>query len=147
MMNDDSAHQGGNPSGSERRFEKTEAEQILRRAADEQARLDLEKDHSFSLEQLQEIAAEAGISAEAVHAAARAHEHPAQPAAGQLPTEDAAGAGWLPASWSPAARRIAVLAVGIAVVGGLVAVGGFWPVVITVMVIVLVLAVLGLGPG
>lgn len=51
------------------RFDAARARRILERAAAEQHRIDTEFDDSFSLGELEEIAAEAGISREAVRAA------------------------------------------------------------------------------
>jgi hypothetical protein len=157
-MNEDPEIYGGEPPGHERRFDKQAAEQILRRAADEQARLDIEEDDSYSLEQLQEIATEVGISPEAVRAAARAHEaSTTQPLSRGPRGEGEPATGWLaalerrlPASWSPRLRRGAIVATGVALIGLLVAVAGVGPVVIVLTVAILVLlllfALLGLGP-
>jgi hypothetical protein len=157
-MNEDPEIYGGESPGTGKRFDKQAAEQILRRAADEQARLDVEEDDSYSLEQLQEIATEAGISPEAVRAAARAHEASTTPSVVGPPPEGAEPAtGWLaaierrlPASWSPRLRRGVVVAAGVTLVGLLVAVAGVGPVVIAlsvaIVVLVLLFALLGLGP-
>lgn len=52
-----------------KRFSAEEARRILDLAAREQARRDPELDGSYSAEELEEIAAEAGIAPEALHAA------------------------------------------------------------------------------
>jgi hypothetical protein len=157
-MNEDPEIYGGESPGHGKRFDQEAAEQILRRAADEQARLDIEEDDSYSLEQLQDIATEAGISPEAVRAAARAHEATTmQPVVGGPPGEAEPETGWLaalerrlPASWSSRFRRGVIVAAGFALVGLLVSVAGVGPVVIALTVAILVLlllfALLGLGP-
>lgn len=157
MTNDSPEIHGGESSDSGKRFDTRTAEQILRRAADEQARRDVEDVDSYSLEQLEEIATEAGISPEAVRAAALAHEAARQSGAEQSPAGAEPATGWLaalerqlPASWSPRVRRGALLAAGVALIGLLVTFAGVGPVVIAVSVAILVLillfALLGLGP-
>lgn len=157
-MNNDSEMGRGERSNSEKRFDKEAAEQILRRAADEQARLDVEDVESYSLEQLQEIATEAGISPEAVRAAALAHEaFPARRATEDPAIEAEPETGWLsslgrrlPASWSPRLRRGVIIAGGVALVGILVAIAGVGPVAIAfavaILVLMLLFALLGIGP-
>lgn len=56
------------------RFDGESARRILQRAAAEQQRLSNELADSYSLEELEEIGAEAGISPEALRAAVEAHE-------------------------------------------------------------------------
>jgi len=157
-MNEDPEIYGRESPGHGKRFNKQAAEQILRQAADEQARLDVEDDYSYSLEQLQEIATEAGISPEAVRAAARAHAaSTTQPVPAGSPGEAESATGWLaalerrlPATWTPLFRRGVIVAAGIALVGLLVAVAGVGPILIALSVAILVLlllfALLGLGP-
>jgi hypothetical protein len=157
-MNNDPEIRGGESSDAGKRFDKEAAEQILRRAADEQARHDIEEGDSYSLEQLQEIATEAGISPDAVRAAALAHQAtPAHPAAERPRTATDTDSGWLaalarrlPGSWSPRLRRGIIVAAGIALIGVLVAVAGVGPVAIAlalaVLVLILLFALLGLGP-
>jgi hypothetical protein len=157
-MNNDAEVRGGESPDSEKRFDKDAAEQILRRAADVQARLDVEEVDSYSLEQLQEIATEAGISPEAVRAAALAHEASPAPRPAEKPSASAdSETGWLaslsrrlPASWPPRVRRGVILAGGVALIGILVAVAGVGPVAIglsvAILLLILLFALLGVGP-
>jgi hypothetical protein len=139
----------------EKRFDMEAAHRILRRAAEEQARREGEDADSFTLRQLEEIASEAGISPEAVHAAVTEHEDSSQqtellvPASGQD-----APAGWLttlerrlPASWSPRLRRALLLAAGVAVLGLLAILVGVTPVlfVLALAVVLLIVFFLLLG--
>lgn len=63
----------------ERRFDGETARWILERAALEQQRLTNELAGSYTFEELEEIAAEAGISVEALRAAASAHARRSRP--------------------------------------------------------------------
>jgi hypothetical protein len=142
------------PSDGEKRFDEEAAQRILRRAAEEQARWESEAVGSFTLEQLQEIATEAGISPEAVLAAAREHEANAQPTATPVRASDHEGAGgWLaamkrrlPASWPPALQNAVLTAVGVALVGALIAILGAGPVVFALILgLIALLILLGIG--
>lgn len=118
------------------RFEGEVARRILERAAVEQHRLDKELEEFYSLEELEEIAAEAGISRRALHAA----------------IEDRPG--WfegllrrMPGRWSLAVkRRVLIAGTGIL----LLAVMLVFPVVAKVIfwaaIIVLVMMALGVSP-
>jgi Flp pilus assembly protein TadB len=150
-------HSGSPSEGShagEKRFDDEAARRILRRAAEEQARQENEEVGSFTLEELQKIATEAGISPEAVRAAASELEagsertNPALPVPGER-DGGGDGGGWLaalkrrmPASWSPAAKNVVLLGVGVALVGLLVSIVGVGPVVFTLSAVILVLVFL-----
>jgi hypothetical protein len=70
------AGSGQAPAGAaagSNRFDGETARRILQRAAAEQQRLSNELSESYSFEELEEIAAEAGISPEALRAAIEAH--------------------------------------------------------------------------
>jgi Flp pilus assembly protein TadB len=145
------------PSDGEKRFDEDTAQRILRRAAEEQTRWETEARDSFTLAQLEEIATEAGISLEAVRAAARELEAPSDRATSALPGPggDPAG-GWLarlkrrmPASWSPALQNAVLIGAGVALVGLVISVVGVGPVMVAVTAVVLaliLLALVGLGP-
>lgn len=150
-------HPEEEPSDSEKRFDEATAQRILRRAAEEHARWESESVDSFTLEQLQEIAMEAGISPEAVLAAAREHEAASEPtmSPARLPDDDDAR-GWLaalrrrmPASWPPALQNAVLIAVGVSLVGVLTAIVGVGPVVfvLSAMILVLILLLLLMGLG
>jgi hypothetical protein len=144
-------------SGSDTRFDDDAAHRILRRAAEEQARRDSEAVDSYTLEQLEEIASQAGISPEAVRAAALEVQASADRAAKELQVAaDGGGGGWLaalrrrmPASWSPRAKNAVVLAVGVALFALVVSMVGVGPVVLTLsltLMLILLLLLVGLGP-
>jgi len=78
-----------------KRFDADEAHRILERAAAEQSRRERRLDGSYSLGELEEIAAEAGISREALRVALE-----------RGPGRFAWLHGWLPATWSPALRGV-----------------------------------------
>jgi hypothetical protein len=155
-MKDHSGSPSEGPHNGEKRFDDEAARRILRRAAEEQARQENEEVGSFTLEELQKIATEAGISPEAVRAAALELEarsepmNPALPVAGDRDGDgDRAGGGWLaalqrrmPASWSPAVKNVVLIGVGMALVGLLVTIVGVGPVVFTLSAVILVLIIL-----
>jgi hypothetical protein len=134
----------------EKRFDEEAAQRILRRAAEEQMRRESRDTGSFSLEQLEEIATEAGISPEAVRTAARELE-------ASLEVSEGDRRGWLgamrarlPASWSPRLKNSVLLTLAVGLGAGVVAIVGVGPVVFTlsaaILVLILLLILLGLGP-
>lgn len=144
-------------SDGEKRFDEETAQRILRRAAEEQTRWETEARDSFTLAQLEAIATEAGISPEAVRAAARELEPTSDRSASALPTPGGeAGQGWLarlkgrmPASWSPSLQNAVVAGAGIALAGLVTAVVGIGPVMVAMILVILaliLLALVGLGP-
>ncbi len=145
------------PYDGAKRFDEEAAQRILRRAAEEQARRENEEVSSFTLEELEEIATEAGISPEAVRAAALEHEAASERVTSAVPvTEGEDTGGWLaalkrrmPASWSPALKNVVLIGVGVGLFGLLLSVVGVGPVVFTLSAVILVLVVLlmlvGLG--
>jgi Flp pilus assembly protein TadB len=148
-MKRDSEFPAEDPSEGEKRFDEAAAQRILRRAAEEQTRRESHDTASFSLEQLEEIATEAGISPEAVRAAAREHETSVALAEGDR--------GWLaglkarmPAAWSSRFKNAILATAGLALFALVVAVVGVGPVVFTlsaaILILVLLLILLGLGP-
>jgi hypothetical protein len=156
-MTSESGFRSPEPSDSDKRFDEEAAQRILRRAAEEHARQEGEGGHSFTLEQLQAIATEAGISAEAVRAAVREHEASLAPARSEAGvTEDDGAGGWLatldarmPASWSPRVKHAVLAAVGVGLVGLLVSVVGVTPVAFALtalLLVVILLLLVGLGP-
>jgi hypothetical protein len=172
-MKDHSGSPSEGPHDGEKRFDDEAARRILRRAAEEQARQEDEEVGSFTLEELQKIATEAGISPEAVRAAALELEAGADPTNPELPVAvpgggdravggsgDGAvgggGGGWLaalkrrmPASWSPAVKNVVLIGVGVALLGLVVSNVGVGPVVFTlsavILVLIFVLILVGVG--
>lgn len=147
-MKDPSGSPSEGPRDGEKRFDDEAAQRILRRAAEEQARRENEEVGSFTLEELQKIATEAGISPEAVRAAALEHEAASEPMNPAFPVPGDGG-GWLaalkrrmPASWSPAVKNVVLIGVGVALVGLLVSIVGVGPVVFTLSAVILVLVFL-----
>jgi DNA-binding transcriptional ArsR family regulator len=137
-----------------RRFDAETARRILHRAAEEQARMDTERLDSYSLEELEEIATEIGVSPEAVRAALRADQEPSAPARGLpglVPEERPRGwLAWLesqlPASWSRRRKRVVLIGVGLGVFVLLLSIPGFgpvilWATVLSLLVIILLLLV------
>jgi hypothetical protein len=156
-MTSQSGFRSPESSGSEKRFDEEAARRILRRAAEEQTRRDGEDEHSYTLEQLQDIATEAGISPEAVRAAAMEDEAglPAATTGSGLADGDGAG-GWIaslerrmPTSWSPGLKHAVLAAVGLGMLGLLTSVVGVAPVAFVLslaLVVVLLFLLVGLGP-
>lgn len=135
------------PGGGIGRFDGETVRQILRRAAAEQQRLNNELSGSYSVEELEDIAAEAGISSEALRAAVEAQRrNPATaPAPGQKPSRPFS---LNPRNWS----RTVVLtsAGGVAFLGSLLLFPAFaqtvlWVLFLTVIVLS-VLILLGASP-
>lgn len=129
MTSQSGARGPGSPDG-EQRFDEESARRILRLASERQARREGEEGHSYTLEQLQEIAAEAGISPDAIEAAAREHEASLAPR-------------------PPRLRYALVAAAGVGLLALLVAVVGVAPVafaLLGVLLVVLLFLFVGLGP-
>jgi hypothetical protein len=146
----------GTASGEDR-FDGESARRILQRAAAEQQRLSNELADSYSFEELEEMAAEAGISAEALRAAVEAHRHKSATAASGMPfPEDerprrrrSAAKTLMPRSWSVKGAVLAT-AGGIGFVGLLLAFPAFAEIVFLVLlsflILLAVLILLGASP-
>jgi hypothetical protein len=145
-MKDRTGLPAGEPSDGERRFDSDAAQRILRRAAEEEARRDTDAADSYTLEQLQEIATEAGISPEAVAAAARAQASEHEEAGGWVAALDRL----MPASWSPRLKHAVLIGAAVTLLGLFVSVTGIGPILLAVFAVVvalfLLLVLLGLGP-
>ncbi len=141
----------GGAADGKNRFDGESVRRILQRAVAEQHCLDNELADTYSLEELEEMAAEAGISREALRIAIESparYPHAATIGLGERPR------GWLaflqrqmPENWSPAAKGIVLMsAAGIALFGVLLA----FPVVAQVLfwatIVLLVLILLGASP-
>lgn len=134
-----------------KRFDRESVRRILESAAAEQYRLDNELAGTYSFEELEEMAAEAGISREALRLAIeKRHRRPEVSVIGvaEHPRGGTAFArkAWL-GSWSPAAKGTVLAgAVGVALVGAVLT----FPVVAHVMfwatIVLLVLLLLGASP-
>ncbi|HEX2139823.1 MAG TPA: hypothetical protein VHG33_08940 [Woeseiaceae bacterium] len=141
------------------RFDGESARRILQRAAAEQQRLSNEMAESYSFEELEEIAAEAGISPEALRAAVEAHRsRSGGRAAGTPPVDDerpgtlsAAVTRPMPRHWSRAVKTgVLATAGGLGFVGLLLAFPAvaetvFWALLL-LLVLVTVLILLGAAP-
>jgi hypothetical protein len=113
---------------------------------------------SYTLEQLEEIATEAGISPEAVRAAAMEHETSSAGTTAALPIHGADDTGgWLaavkrrmPTAWSPALKNAVLVATVGALFALVVAIVGVGPIVVVltaaILVLILLMILLGLGP-
>jgi hypothetical protein len=139
---------GRSPEGPAR-LEPEIARRILRRAAEEQDRLDSAVPESYTLEELEEVAREAGISPRALRAAAAEHGVGGHPSALDAVTGDHGGGGWLaalegrmPASWSPAVRRAVLVGIAVAGVASLLLLPGAASAVYLVVVVSLVILLL-----
>lgn len=140
------------------RFDGQTVRHILERAAQEQHRLDNELADSYSLEDLEEMAAEAGISLPALHAAIGAHQGSTGSAARSEITPRvrprdrlAALESWIPGFGSVTARRVVLTSMGgVAVVGLLLAFPAvaevlIWGVLLS-LIVLSVLVLLGASP-
>lgn len=148
---------GAPPAGD--RFDADSIRRILERAVEEQQRGG-ERPGSWSLEELEEAAAEAHISREALHAAIEAHRREAAPAAARRTpgVQNERPRDWLtrledrlPAHWPPSLKQT-VLAVGgfIVLTGLLLALGSIAPTAFWVtslsMIAVSLLVLMGASP-
>jgi hypothetical protein len=134
-----------------KRFDREGVRRILERAAAEQYRLEKELAETYSLEELQEMAAEAGISREALRIAIeRRHRYPDVSTIGvaERPRRRAAflQRRWL-GTWSPLAKgAVLVGTIGVALVGAVLA----FPVVAQALfwatIVLSVLILLGASP-
>lgn len=135
------------------RFDGASVRRILQRAAEEQHHLDKELVDSYSLAELEEMAAEVRISPEALQAAIDSHRGSAASArAGAGPR------GWLamlearmPDRWSPETKNVALTGAGFVALTGLllslwmIAPGFFWVTLLSLIVVSL-LVLLGASP-
>ena len=129
------------------RFDGKSVRRILEHAAAEQHRLDIELGDSYSLEELEEIAAEVGISPEALHVAIESpRAYPGSASARTAVDVDERSRDWLallrkPGNWPSAVKATVVTtAVGIVLLGALLA---FPQLLFWVTIVLLVLILLG----
>ena len=133
------------------RFDKEDARRILERAAAEQLRLDNELADTCSLEELEDMAAEAGISREALRVAMERPGRSPDKAESQKGVDEPPRGGLAllctPGQWSSAARATVVTgAVGLVLFGALFAFPALAPVLLWLIVLLLVLILLGAFP-
>lgn len=142
----------------QQRFDGQSGRQILEHAAAMQQRLDNELADSYSLEELEEMAAEAGISAEALRAAIKVYESDPGLAAGTacVPNKRArsrrlAAQRLMPGNWSRTVKGALLASAGIVGFGGVllafpaVAEAVFWALLLF-LILLTVLVVLGASP-
>ncbi len=119
-----------------KRFDADSARRILGRAVAEQHRLDNELADSYSLEELEEMAAEAGISREALRVTIESPR-------GSLATL----LRWMPDNWSLAAKGIVLMsAAAIVIFGVLLAFPAVAQLLFWAMIVLAVLILLGASP-
>jgi hypothetical protein len=138
------------PENGPDRFDPEAVRRILHRAVEEQERLDRDQPDSYTLEELEEIARETGISPEAVRAALEAYRDQT-PADADLSSaiDEARSRGliaWLeslfPATWSRRSKRAVLLGIGFALFVLLISLPGIGPVVIWVTALTLLALIL-----
>jgi hypothetical protein len=117
------------------RFDAETVRRILQRAAEEQHRLETEFADSYSLEELEEMASETGISPEALRVAIEAQRRQPRTAAAESEVAAKRPKGLLaslerlmPDSWSPTVKRTVLTSTGV--------IGLFW----------ILLSLPGIGP-
>lgn len=138
------------PAGDEGRVDGETARRILQRAAAEQQRLTSALADTYTLTELKEIAAEAGISTEALNAAVEADRANSQ-AAAERTARQANKRGLLPGRWSRGVKALVLTAAGgVVAFGSLLAfpeIAGavFWALLL-VLILVSVLLILGASP-
>jgi hypothetical protein len=116
------------------RFDLDSVREILGRAAVEQHRLDVERDDTYTRDELEEMAAEAGISREALARALRhGRAHPSAPRRGRSWQR------WLP-------RAALALLAGLAFVGLMLAFPAVAEFLFWTVIVLLVLVLLGAAP-
>lgn len=150
--------QGRPGTGGDGRFDGESARQILQRAAAEQQRLNKELADSYSFGELEEMAAEAGISSEALRAAVEAQgsrpdiaaEGPLAP--GERPLRRLSPPkGLMPGNWPRTVKRVVLTtAGGIGFVGFLLAFPAiaemvFWALLLFLIILTILIA-LGASP-
>ncbi len=119
-----------------KRFDADSVRWILGRAVAEQHRLDNELADTYSLEELEEMAAEARISREALRVAIESPR-------GSLATLPR----WMPDNWSPAAKGIVLMSIaGLVLFGVLLAFPAVAQVLLWAMIVLAVLMLLGASP-
>ena len=119
-----------------KRFDADSGRRILGRAVAEQHRLDNELADTYSLEELEEMAAEARISREALRVAIESPR-------GSLATLQR----WMPDNWSPAANGIVLMSIaGLVLFGVLLAFPAVAQVLLWAMIVLAVLMLLGASP-
>ncbi len=125
-------------SGTERaeRFDAASGRRILERAVAEQHRLQQERDDSYSLEELEEMAAEAGISREALQSALQRRTAGVEKSRGWLPRR------WLRSKWAPLLAGLTA----VALLGLMLAFPAVAYFVLGVAIAVGVLVLLGVSP-
>lgn len=146
------------PAAGNDQFDGESARRILQRAAAEQQRLSNELADSYSFEELEEIAAEAGISPEALRAAVEAYRSNSASAAAGSPLDPDERPARLPAvrrlmpgRWSrPVKAGVLATAGGVGLVALLLAFPAvaemvFWALLL-LLILVTVLIVLGAAP-
>ena len=105
------------------RFDSESVRRILQRAAEEQHRLDKELADNYSLEELEEMAAEVRISPEALRAAIEAHRRDAGARTGAPGAPQRRPSGWLegrmPETWSPTFKHAVLASVSVLALSGL----------------------------
>lgn len=145
-------------AGDEPRFDGEVARRILQRAAAEQQRLSNELADAYTFEELTEIAAEAGISAEALRAAVEADRRDAgRAAAGVRPAPNErsrrqrpAAERLKPGTWSRSVKTAVLTAGSVGFLGSLLLFPAFaqsvmW-VLLLILIVLSVLIVLGASP-
>ncbi len=120
----------------EQRFDGKAVRRILERAAARQVRLDNTSSDSYTLDELEEMAAEAGISRAALASAIE-----------DRPSRWSPLWRWLPASWSPLTRQLVFwTGTGIVLLGIMLAFPFVAEVLFWATIIVLVMMALGISP-
>lgn len=138
------------------RFDGESTRRILQRAAAEQQRLKKELEDSYSLEELEQMAAEAGISSEALESAVETEKSRSGAAVAEAPARHPrrrlpAAQRFMPANWSRARKAVVLTTAGGAVfLGSLLAFPAFADAVFWVLLLLLialaVLIALGASP-
>jgi hypothetical protein len=150
MMPENPEERHGEPANGPDRFDAEAVRRILHRAVEEQERLDSERPDSYSLEELEEIATETGISPEAVRAALEAYRDQSPPGAeAPAATHEEGPRGliaWLehqlPATWSRRAKRAVLIGIGVGLFALLLSLPGVGPIVIWVTALTLLALIL-----
>ena len=123
-------------SNDDDRFDGRTVRRILERAAVEQHRINTELTDTYTLEELEEMAAEAGISRQAVRAAIEERPSRLSPILRRLP-----------ASWSPTRKRVVLMAAaGVVLLGIMLAFPFVAKVLFWATIVVLVMMALGVSP-
>jgi VIT1/CCC1 family predicted Fe2+/Mn2+ transporter len=153
MQNPSARNRTENAGSGAERFDAESVRRILQRAVEEQHGIDNMIADTYTVEELEEMAAEAGISSVALHAALDAERREDRPVA--APARDP-GWGWLaalerrmPAHWTPGAKGAVMAGLGFVALAAVLLVlwaaapTAFWVTALSLILVSLLVLIVG----